>query len=1030
MMPLPGVKPAKAGSQLGEQRARVVAAREARAAERARRQAAEALRAAICGGLARQRLRRAWTAACEAALEAPESERVDVASGLVRPWLALRRLGSAGVAAHAALAARVFVAVADALAAGHYAPRPGGAFGRQAPRVVESAAEVLCTRDAKGWAARTAARALIVLTDARQWDGGASGGEEAALLAWVGARSSVPARAAAALTAACGDDDELAELRLMTLGGVALRAAARSGLPEASRRAAALLTAVPAHHLIERAPAALCAAMHAPAALAALAKGAPAAAAASASAAGAGIPSAALRAAACLVGTAAAGRLPTVCVSPLTSLLQAALMEVTLCKDVSEEVTRASSAVVEALSAPAAVAHAFEVDSHDACGLYDALLALVENLPSSQPKSGDKAGDVAARLLNKVLVALAFSQSAVRASWQVSCATLAMDTELAAYAAAEPEQQAIKRLTPPAARGGFAAASAAGAAASLNVFCRALAVLLAVLEDAELNGEREGCPLSPGAVRAAAATLNTMAYFSVMTRQFVDDGGSGAMSGGGALYHAGVRCLLQLRTAACRSPALRSGPAGALGPPLLWLAPAALAPPERYGPWAEDAVLSSLPHTLPFPRRVAALRRFVDADRTAHGAPNPDTRDAEPGALHRAAVHYEVRRDRLVEDGLCAFRALMRSRAVLPLAPSVAQSVGGGLRNPLNIVFVNVAGAREAGLDFGGLYKEFLSDMAAALCQKGHYGLWAESAGGLAHPSREALSGDRQADAEALTLYELGGQVLSKCLYEGVLVDAAFSPAFCAQILQGTSHVGIEDLKTLDSEIYKSLMAVKHYTGDLSDLALDFTVEIERFGAREAVELVPGGAAMDVCNSNRLAYCHHVADFHLNRATATQRAAFCRGLSTLMRPAWLKMFSPTELNLLTGGAVVDVDVDALESVTHYSGGYSRSSRTVRTFWRVVRQMSQADKQKLLKFVTSSSRPPALGFAHLRPPFTVHKVACESAALAIIGLGKDVERLPSASTCFNMLKLPNFKREGTMRDKVLTAIRSNAGFDLS
>ena len=67
--------------------------------------------------------------------------------------------------------------------------------------------------------------------------------------------------------------------------------------------------------------------------------------------------------------------------------------------------------------------------------------------------------------------------------------------------------------------------------------------------------------------------------------------------------------------------------------------------------------------------------------------------------------------------------------------------------------------------------------------------------------------------------------------------------------------------------------------------------------------------------------------------------------------------------------------------------------------------------------------------------TVHlaasvRAACESAALAIIGLGKDVERLPSASTCFNMLKLPNFKREGTMRDKVLTAIRSNAGFDLS
>jgi len=50
-------------------------------------------------------------------------------------------------------------------------------------------------------------------------------------------------------------------------------------------------------------------------------------------------------------------------------------------------------------------------------------------------------------------------------------------------------------------------------------------------------------------------------------------------------------------------------------------------------------------------------------------------------------------------------------------------------------------------------------------------------------------------------------------------------------------------------------------------------------------------------------------------------------------------------------------------------------------------------------------------------------------LAALG-GKDVSRLPSASTCSNMLKLPNYRRASTMREKLLYAITANAGFELS
>ena len=58
-----------------------------------------------------------------------------------------------------------------------------------------------------------------------------------------------------------------------------------------------------------------------------------------------------------------------------------------------------------------------------------------------------------------------------------------------------------------------------------------------------------------------------------------------------------------------------------------------------------------------------------------------------------------------------------------------------------------------------------------------------------------------------------------------------------------------------------------------------------------------------------------------------------------------------------------------------------------------------------------------------------QVACDASPLALLG-GADVDRLPTASTCYNMLKLPNYRRGATLKKKLLYAITSNAGFDLS
>lgn len=43
------------------------------------------------------------------------------------------------------------------------------------------------------------------------------------------------------------------------------------------------------------------------------------------------------------------------------------------------------------------------------------------------------------------------------------------------------------------------------------------------------------------------------------------------------------------------------------------------------------------------------------------------------------------------------------------------------------------------------------------------------------------------------------------------------------------------------------------------------------------------------------------------------------------------------------------------------GGYTADHPVIKIFWRVVESFTDEEKRKLLKFVTSCSRPPLLGF---------------------------------------------------------------------
>lgn len=222
----------------------------------------------------------------------------------------------------------------------------------------------------------------------------------------------------------------------------------------------------------------------------------------------------------------------------------------------------------------------------------------------------------------------------------------------------------------------------------------------------------------------------------------------------------------------------------------------------------------------------------------------------------------------------------------------------------------------------------------------------------------------------------------------------------------------------------------------MEDFSLDFTItDTIEIPADDAVsngqprqinitrELLKNGAQIPVTNENRLIYISAVARHRLQVQSQSQTRAFLRGLGSMIQPSWLSMFNQSELQTLIGGGSSEIDVADLRRNTIYGGVYvigddNEEHPTVKMFWDVLEDFSDADRRKLLKYVTSTPRAPILGFKQLNPPFSIRDS------------GSDQTRLPSTSTCVNLLKLPIYSSERLLRQKLEYAINAGAGFNLS
>ncbi|XP_023539229.1 E3 ubiquitin-protein ligase UPL7 isoform X2 [Cucurbita pepo subsp. pepo] len=369
----------------------------------------------------------------------------------------------------------------------------------------------------------------------------------------------------------------------------------------------------------------------------------------------------------------------------------------------------------------------------------------------------------------------------------------------------------------------------------LYLFSATYAHLLLVLDDIEFYEKQ--VPFRLEQQRKLASMLNTLVYNGLSH-------GTGQQNT--SLMESAIRCLHLMYERDCRHQ---------FCPPTLWLAPARTSrPPVAVAARTHEALLANLraddsltvptvgsiiattPHVFPFEERVEMFREFVKMDKVSRKMAG------EVGGPGSRSFEIVVRRSHVIEDG---FRQL--------------NSLGSRLKSAIHVSFVSECGLPEAGQDCGGLSKEFLTDIAKAAFSP-EYGLFCQTSteDRLLIPNASARYLDN-----GIQMIEFLGRVVGKALYEGILLDYSFSHVFVHKLLGRYSF--LDELSTLDPELYRNLMYVKSYEGDVKELSLDFTVTEESFGKRHVIELIHGGKDVSVTNENKMQYVHAIADYKLNR---------------------------------------------------------------------------------------------------------------------------------------------------------------------
>ncbi|XP_057315397.1 uncharacterized protein LOC130656537 [Hydractinia symbiolongicarpus] len=226
-----------------------------------------------------------------------------------------------------------------------------------------------------------------------------------------------------------------------------------------------------------------------------------------------------------------------------------------------------------------------------------------------------------------------------------------------------------------------------------------------------------------------------------------------------------------------------------------------------------------------------------------------------------------------------------------------------------------------------------------------------------------------------------------------------------------------EELSEIDPQLYSSIK-----NNEMNELELPFSVTTLN-PWNDQLEEIPLTDKEDdiILDENKEEYLKLLSLFKCETSIAAELEEFKKGFYQCIRRDVISIFNADEFALLLNG-VNKIDVADWKANTQYAT-WTLSDPVITWFWKIVENLKDEEKSLLLKFTTGSPCVPMGGFKQMR--------GLGGPTLFTIGSTSEKDKLPHASTCFNLLSLPVYSSEEIFKEKLLIAIRHGCeGFAFS
>eukprot|EP00002_Diphylleia_rotans_P040930 TRINITY_DN9833_c0_g2_i9.p1 TRINITY_DN9833_c0_g2~~TRINITY_DN9833_c0_g2_i9.p1 ORF type:complete len:1473 (+),score=252.80 TRINITY_DN9833_c0_g2_i9:299-4717(+) len=291
-----------------------------------------------------------------------------------------------------------------------------------------------------------------------------------------------------------------------------------------------------------------------------------------------------------------------------------------------------------------------------------------------------------------------------------------------------------------------------------------------------------------------------------------------------------------------------------------------------------------------------------------------------------------------------------------------------------------------------------------------------------------------------LQYFKCLGQLVAKALLDGRILDIGLAEPFYKMLVG--KPLSIYDVESIDEDLFRNLTQIDEFCNQLKtiqqsqtmgrvekqrmisklqlygapveSLELDFT-----FPGLQDLDMKPNGSSYDVTTTNIAEYLHCIVNMLFGDGVSRQIDAFEAGFNCVFPIEHLKAFTPTELDTLVNGAMEQWDMATLIECTKCDHGFTHDSKTVQYLLEVMMEMTAEEQREFILFITGSPKLPVGGLAALHPHLTIVRKAPPD------GYGPD-HVLPSVSTCFYYLKLPEYTTKEVLREKLYLSMREGQG----